>query len=428
MNHSVSLNGIWRFAFDPFDEGIEQQWMLEENQPYLENKMRCFIPGYWKKSIISMKSSEFSKIAWYWRKITIKKLTQDPYYLIINGIHDSFDIFIDGTSIGHFYSGGLPRKINIDDYLTSEKYQYFFAIRVNISDDFNIYLKKTVPSEFGGIINPISIASKPQISLIEKSFSIDFKRNSSSNKINYAELEFVLYFHNSSEKEFNGTVIIDISRDFLQVTKKKHRINILANNTRMIRLILTIDHDNIDIWDLESPNYYNLTINLVEEVNSPTTFPIYSYNTLIGLRELEVTSSGEIILNSRLLQNQVKVYNILSEEFECINSDIDLINWLKSIKSKGFNLVRSSNLVFSKIFYEIATKIGLFIEANLPIINISNPEIIQHISDYIFMINFYPSLIGYNFLKYPDNVENLKEIQSNMKVAAKKLDSNLNFL
>jgi len=36
MVNQIKLNGFWRFCQDDFDEGIDQQWYLQENQAFLE--------------------------------------------------------------------------------------------------------------------------------------------------------------------------------------------------------------------------------------------------------------------------------------------------------------------------------------------------------------------------------------------------------
>lgn len=428
MNHTISLKGIWRFAFDPYNEGLDQKWMLEENQPYLDNKMRSFIPGYWKNSIISSNLHDFALIGWYWRKITIKKFSEDPYYLLIDGVHDSIDLFIDGINLGHFYSGGIPLKINIDKYLKSSEKDYFFAFRVSVESQSEQYPKMPLSYELGGFLNSLSISSQSQILMIEKSLNIRFNRNSISNKINYVELEFNLYFENKSSKEFNGFVLIEITRDFVKVTHKKHKINILASNTRMVHLILTIDHDKIDLWDLENPNFYNLAITLSDQNFSSDSSPIYSYKTQIGLREIQIDPDGKILLNSTPIKPKIQILNVLSGENLPFCGEIEIINWLKSKKNEGFNIIRSTDFILPKIYYEIATRIGLLIEATLPIVNASDPEIIQHISDYVFKINFYPSICGFKFLSSVEEFENINEIQSKMKSAANKLDSNIDFI
>ncbi len=64
MEETYSLNGIWRFATDASNTGIDQQWMAQESQPYLEGKTREFVPSCWNRQS-SKAYADFHGVGWY---------------------------------------------------------------------------------------------------------------------------------------------------------------------------------------------------------------------------------------------------------------------------------------------------------------------------------------------------------------------------
>ncbi|MCF2142026.1 MAG: hypothetical protein K9W44_18400 [Candidatus Lokiarchaeota archaeon] len=383
------LHGIWRFCPDPDDLGITQEWMMQENQPYLEEKTRIIVPSCWNRSTWK-KYANYSGVAWYWRIFRVPPQCHDhPTYIVFDGVAHSAKIFIDGKEIGSFSSGFLPFEIDISEFVDDQ--DHFLAVRVDNSNSTTRFPLIPDVQSYGGIFKDVKIISHEYIIIEERSIETILNFNDSNKRIRNAELTLSLYLRNRSDFDIQGKISITISRDYVPVVEIEKDIEILKQNSRLSKTLIHIDGNNLDLWTPDSPNLYNFKISCFNDELGE----IFNIEDIIGIREIEV-SENNIMINGKEMNLKGTIFPIDLPEYGYALPAQKIHDMLLEIKEKGYNIIRPNQGVFDRTIIELASRIGILVINDIPIISLSLLEKQQYFNLFANSITFLPALAFYS--------------------------------
>ncbi|MHA1602900.1 MAG: sugar-binding domain-containing protein, partial [Promethearchaeota archaeon] len=399
MVNQIKLNGFWRFCRDDFDEGIDQQWYLQENQAFLEEKIQKFIPSCWPIEK-STGSEEQSSIFWLWRMFRVRKYADKSYVLHFESIMHKVIIYIDGAEIGRFNGAFLPFELDVTKFVDGNK--HFLAIRIDASPGSNRYFDHENYGKYGGILGDILIKTKDPVVLEERTLQTKFQTDVSF-KVKFIELTFNFYFINTSDFDYSGNLHISISRDFMPIAETDRQLNILKKNSRLSKIVVIVPKENLKIWTPETPNLYSLHITL----GNKTGVIIEDFEE-IGIKTVEfkdVNSNPKLILNGKEFLVKGADFDVEDPEFGYWNPLPRIFRRMKELKDSGVNLIKPVRGIFTADMIKYASRLGLLILENLPITEL-NPIEIQHFyNEWIQKISFLPALLAYNIPKEIDQKE-----------------------
>ncbi|MHA1511248.1 MAG: sugar-binding domain-containing protein [Promethearchaeota archaeon] len=159
-----SLNGIWKFVIDSNNNGIEQNYHKQENQPYLDDKIKVNIPHCWNTEPQD-NLEDYSGVSWYFRSFRIPlHFIGNKIFLHFERIAHSADVFIDGKEVGKIKGGFIPFEFDITEY--DNRQEHFLAVRVDASDESRRYPLEPNIKEYYGIFGEVFIRIEEKIALV----------------------------------------------------------------------------------------------------------------------------------------------------------------------------------------------------------------------------------------------------------------------
>src|SRR5689334_11794154 len=63
-----SLNGVWKFAFDPADSGLKEEWFRPSASPL---PLQIVVPYCWESELSGLAKTDYKGVAWYQRKFEL---------------------------------------------------------------------------------------------------------------------------------------------------------------------------------------------------------------------------------------------------------------------------------------------------------------------------------------------------------------------
>jgi beta-galactosidase/beta-glucuronidase len=416
------LNGIWRFAIDPDDEGIAQQWANQENQAFLENKTRILVPSSWNRKS-SKEFSEYNGIAWFWRKFSIPSYFSGKHvYLRVNGMANKATVFIDTEEIGSYNGSFLPFEFDITKFTDGK--DHFIAIRIDGSAEANRYLSANLENNYLGIFGDVWIRAENDVILDEHSVSTKLFFEADNETVTYAELEFSLYIKNRSDQDYSGEITVEITRDYVQVLKSSRPVEILKHNSRLSKFVVHVMCDNNNLWCPENPFLYNINLSVESKNGVDITM-----EELLGIRETK-WENGNFMLNG--LPYEIKGFDF---EIDDPNFGYNLplsivIDKMRKLKEININSIRPNKGIFSKFIIEIASRIGIMVFEDIPLVDLQLAEKQTFFKPYVNSVILEPSLILWSVNRKSDidNTDNYKILLDLQKQFTSQLDPNRNFL
>ena len=341
----VSLNGNWKCKPDFDNIGIEEGWYLLENYNNNDNSLiNIKIP----KSFNLLKNfGVFEGIFWHFYQFSLNKLldiSTYKYQIRFKGSNYKTQVWLNGEFLGEHDGGFTPFYINISDTLTQK--DNLLVVRVD-----NIREKERVPAIFFDWFNWSGIYRDVDLLLLKK------------NRIKDVVIKTTLNTLNLCTVKISYKIIGYLSFKW-QVSDLYHSNTLYEGDIFEGSGVgaITLKMDNPKLWSPDNPNLYYLKI-----IDTSTNFKkdiLYEYH--FGIRQIEVIGSN-ILLNKRKIQ--LKGIS-LHEEYMPFGRTIPYekrLEDIKTIKSLGFNALRSAHYPHDEDLLEIADKFGLLILEEIPV-------------------------------------------------------------
>lgn len=380
-NTVQSLQGQWRFALDPNDQGIVEQWQnrllndtihlpgsLQEqgygndvgietpwtgwvvdkswyNSPAYEKYRQ---PGNIKVPFWLNPEKHYVGVAWYQKEIDIPEAwSSRPIELTLERTHWETTLFLDGVEMGKHESLSTPYRYTFSD-LKPGKHTLTLRVdnRLNIPVGVNAHsVSDNTQSNWNGIVGAINLKVKPSL-----------------------YIDDIQIYPNVSDKTIKvvvaleGNIGTNPSTLLLQVEKKDgslvgapHKIVINPKAGMKQEAVLFMGNDAL-LWSEHTPNLYTLRAT-IGDGNSKEE----QYRTF-GLREFKANGT-------RFEVNGQPIF--LRGTLECCIFPLtgypamDNVYWTKiysQCKAHGLNHVRFHSWCPPRVAFEVADSMGVYLQ------------------------------------------------------------------
>jgi beta-galactosidase len=354
----ISLDGLWKFKLDPENIGETDEWYL----PGSIFRESINVPGAWNAQGYGDETdrlkSGFAGKAWYKRSVFIRSKADYPIvWLNIGGAHRYCSIYINGCFAGEHIAYTTPFRINITPMVELNK-ENDITIRVDSKQRKEIdRLKGTFDAidfmelEWGGLYRSVEIGYSADIWVEDLHVVTD---------INLKKVTFEVEIINSN---MTSDVLLEctLSKDDYKLVEIQSVNFNNARNTVSVEFIL----ENPLLWSPEQPELYKACVKLyrneciLEEITER-----------FGFKKFEIRDK-DFYLNN--IPYFIRGYgdDCIYPLTICPNPDkAYFVNFIKLVKSFGFNAVRHHSCFPYPEYFEAADEQGLLIQPELPICSV----------------------------------------------------------
>jgi beta-galactosidase/beta-glucuronidase len=379
----INLNGEWDFSFDDVDIGLKERWYKQENSKYFDRKI--IVPFCFQSKLSGIEDHSFHDVIWYRREIEIPRNFKNKKVLLHFGAIDyKSTIYLNGEYVGSHEGGYIGFSLEVTDFL---KENNIIVIRVeDPSQDLEIprgkqFWKKDLESIFyprvSGIWQTVwlefvspqfqieNLKITPNIDKSEVIFEIII------NGIGVSELKLLveIIFKNKSiiQKEIGLEFIGKIERGRTKGILKErieifHR-DMFFENPNRFKFKIRIPEDKLFLWDIYSPNLYDITLKVQNEKTGEIYDEVSSY---FGIRNISISNSGDkpeqILLNGKpIYQKLFLVQGYWPDSLYTPPSDDAIKKDVQYILDFGFNGLRTHQKVLDPRFLYWCDKMGVLV-------------------------------------------------------------------
>ena len=379
----ICLNGPWEFAFDPDDTGKQDQWFAPESTSDSPWTMQIQVPYPWE-SLAAWRNEEqadnanyLSKdaylnpeeitcggldregnyrgeprhtIGWYRKVVSVPENWGDRRVILNFGAVDwEATVWINGNQIGTHENGYLPFEFDITDALTPGESTVIVVRAYDAQDHSEQLAGKQIGwyVRTSGIWQTVYLEPRSTTHIAQCHITPDIDNATATFAVNVGRVcnpdTLTLRWHCD---ELSGSVQVS------------------SNDTQFT---VNIPPEQLRLWDVDTPNLYDVTLELVAE--GTVIDRIFTY---FGMRKVSIAKApgGDyqyIYLNNRPIYllgalnqsfNPESVYTFLTDE--AIRTDVE------GAKEFGFNFLRLHIKVDEPRLYYWADKLGLLFMCDIP--------------------------------------------------------------
>ena len=379
----LCLNGTWEFAFDPDNIGEQNQWYSPEPTDDSPWTLQIQVPypweslASWGEEAQADNANYLSKnaylnpeevtcggldregnyrgeprhtIGWYRRVVSIPENWGNKRVILNFGAVDwEATVWINGNQIGTHENGYLPFELDITDALTPGE-PTVIVVRAYDAQDHG---EQLAGKQIGWYVRTSGIW---QTVYLEPRSATHIAQCHITPDIDNATATFSANIDGDVE---NTELSLRWTCDELSGT-----VEVSGNETRWT---VSIPPEQLRLWDVDTPNLYDVTLELVAE--GTVIDRIFTY---FGMRKVSIAKApgGDyqyIYLNNRPIYllgalnqsfNPEGVYTFLTDE--AIRTDVE------RAKEFGFNFLRLHIKVDEPRLYYWADKLGLLFMCDIP--------------------------------------------------------------
>ena len=395
----ICLNGTWEFAFDPDDTGEQNQWFDLRKHPSKNTAaspwtLQIQVPYPWE-SLAAWGDEEqadnatyLSKnayitpekvtcgglerggnyrdeprhtIGWYRKTISIPENWADRRVILKFGAVDwETTVWVNGQIIGKHENGYLPFEFDITDALTPGESALIVVRAYDAQDHGEQLAGKQIGwyERTSGIWQSVYLEPRNETYIAQCHITPD---------IDNASATFAVKVDGNLENTGVGNRPNHIEKPLLlrwTCDGLGGTVEVSGSDTHWT---ITIPPEQLRLWDVDTPNLYDVTLELLTE--NTIMDRIYTY---FGMRKVSIEKApgGDyqyIYLNNRPIYllgalnqsfNPEGVYTFLTDE--AIRRDIE------RAKEFGFNFLRLHIKVDEPRLYYWADKLGLLFMCDIP--------------------------------------------------------------
>ena len=374
----INLNGTWEFVFDPDDVGEQGEWFssdtvdfpLQIQVPYpweslaawgeeerADNATYLSTNAYLKPEDITCgglinsgnyKGEPRHTIGWYRRTVSIPENWGDKRVILKFGAVDwETTVWVNGKVIGGNGNGYLPFEFDITDSLTAGQPATIVVRAYDAQDHGEQLAGKQIGwyTRTSGIWQTVYLEPRNATYIKQCLITPDIDNSSATFDVSVdgeiapgTELQWEC-------EDMSGSVVAAGKTEFT----------------------VEIPPEKLRLWDVDTPNLYNVTLKLVSEES--VVDRVYTY---FGMRKVSIEKApgGDytyIFLNNRPIYllgalnqsfNPEGVYTFLTDE--AIRTDVE------RAKEFGFNFLRLHIKMDEPRLYYWADKLGLLFMCDIP--------------------------------------------------------------
>ncbi len=387
--HFIDLSGFWDFLLDHDDKGVGENWTKG-----FDNGCPIAVPASWNDQFAD--DRDFLGPAWYQMKFTIP-LEWDKKKILIRfgSVNYLTNVWLNGEVVGHHEGGHLPFEFEISDKIVPEDNLLVVRVDGRLSDNhvpprgrpmnnphtnFDFY-------PFCGIHRPVLLYAIPKEGLRDITVKTSIKDTTGILDVTIETIGLDDVHMNLSLKGF-GSEITNTSKNQQNIQK------------------ITLEVKQAKFWDTETPNLYDLTVDIVKE-----NAIIDSYSLKVGIRTIEV-KGDKLLLNGKPIYltgfGRHEDFPITGRGYvpAVIVKDYSLMNWI------GANSFRTSHYPYSEQMMDLADRLGFLVINEIPAVGLTfSKDVIdrelelcdQYIEELIKRDKNHPSVIMWSLANEPKN-------------------------
>ena len=376
---SISLNGLWSFKADYYNNGEGQAWFGTDFNDSDWDKLP--VPGNWD---LRNEYANFTGKGWYRTTFeTPSGIDGKVVRLNFEAVGIDYKVWLNGEQIANVTGGYFPNSINISGKL-----------KAGIKNSLVVCADNTFRSgaywSWGGIRRPVTLFINNPVFIKSAHVTAvpDLKKGTASVALNVSV---------SNESHEKGNVSLAYELSFAGKVVKQGDVTVslsgLANQKADLEFALA--KMEVKLWHFDFPNLYDLKVQLKQGTNL-----YHEVNEHFGIRKVEI-ANGQFLLNGESVRamglNWVADDRLTGNTLpaELYKRDID------NMKSLGVNIARISHLPLPKEVYDYFDEKGILIIAEIPvwgITQLADPEnaISKSWIKQLVNTNFnHPSIIGW---------------------------------
>ena len=409
IRHFIDLSGFWDFRFDRDDKGVGENWTRGFN-----NGCPIAVPASWNDQFAD--DRDFLGPAWYQLKFTMPSEWDKKKILIRFGsVNYLSDLWLNGEVVGHHEGGHLPFEYDISNKIITEDNLLIVRVDGRLSDNYlspsgnpmNYPQTNFDFYPFCGIHRPVLLFAIPYKGLRNITVRTSIRDTIGIVDVTIETIDLSEANVKLSLKGF-GSEITDSSK--------------LEQNIH--KMILEVKDANF--WNTESPNLYDLTVDIVKE-NSV----IDSYLLKVGIRTIEV-KGDKLLLNGDPIYltgfGRHEDFPITGRGYipPVIIKDYSLMKWI------GANSFRTSHYPYSEQMMDLADRLGFLIIDEIPAVGLTFRKTVidrhlelchQYIEELINRDKNHPSVIMWSLANEPQGSIRSSEFFKSLSEKARELDN-----
>ena len=381
MDNHQSLEGQWRFALDPNDKGLTEQWYtnslndtihlpgsLQEqgygydvdlktawtgwvvdkswyNSPVYE-KFRQ--PGNMKVPFWLNPEKHYVGVAWYQKEIDIPAAWSDrPVELELERTHWETTLFLDGKEVGKHESLSTPYRYTFKE-LTPGKHTLTLRVdnRLNVAVGVNAHsVSDHTQSNWNGVVGTIALTAKPSLHIDD----IQIYPNVSDKTI-----KTIVSLKGTAGKN-GSTLNLQVKTKEGKPVGEPQQVELSSQSSMKQEFLIPMGNDAL-LWSEHAPNLYTLHVATETDGNKEEQCRTF------GLREFKANGT-------RFEVNGHPVF--LRGTLECCIFPLtgypamDNTYWTKiysQCKAHGLNHVRFHSWCPPRAAFEVADSMGVYLQ------------------------------------------------------------------
>ena len=265
--------------------------------------------------------------------------------IVFEGVMTDTEVTVNGELAGPIHQGGFNRfSYDITDKVKVGKNELEVKVNKESSDRLvNAAERKADWWIFGGIYRPVYLEAKPTINI--ERIAVDAKADGTL----HAEV-----FTTSLEEGHTLTALITPVKGGEQ--KELQSLSLKGGNKHTVQF----KWDNVEVWNTETPNLYNLELTLSDKDNNP----LHTYKERIGFRTIEFRpKDGLYVNNTKVVLKGINRHSFHPDGGRTTNREISLTDG-RLIKEMNMNAVRF-HYAPDKHFMEVCDSLGIFVVSEL---------------------------------------------------------------
>ena len=340
----VSLDGMWRFAFDPESKGVDGGWAL-----HLPESITMPVPASFCDFFTDKESREYCGDFWYETDFFVPGEWEGKDIAVRFGsVTHRARIFVNGVEVTSHEGGFLPFDAAVTDIVRYNQFNHLAVLANNELSEIMLPAGRTTTLSNGkkvatpyfdfynyaGIHRPVKLTALPKERVLD--FSVVHTLNG-----NAADVAYTV----TTNGEHN--VCIDVFDGCEKVAHADGKTG-------------TLHIDSVKLWNVHAAYLYNFVIRITDGETV-----VDEYAEKIGIRTFEI-KDGNFLLNGKPVylrgfgKHEDADLRGRGLDLATVKRDYELMKWI------GANCFRTSHYPYAEELYQMADEEGFLVIDEVP--------------------------------------------------------------
>jgi beta-galactosidase/beta-glucuronidase len=344
-NEWLNLNGPWEFDFDDANVGLQERWALSAHR----FTRRICVPFSFETALSGIGDHSFHSCVWYRRQFTVPTEWSGQRLLLHFGAVDyRATVWVNGIVVATHEGGHTPFECDITGAVGEDETEVIVRADDPPTDRYIPRGKQHWEERPAGIFyaRTTGIWQTVWLEPVPRSYLQKVR----------------ITAHINGTVKIEATIAEPREAEFLNVTISRHG-NLIVSALSLAegpRASVELEVSNPDLWTPDTPDLYDLRLELQNPEGVIDTVGSYFGFRSISIKEGKVFLNGEpIYLKTVLDQGYWPHSNLTPPDDEAIQFD------LRITKELGFNGVRKHQKVEDPRYLHWADRLGVLVSAEM---------------------------------------------------------------